>query len=150
MWVGDEIVKKLGILYATMTGHSRKIAKAIGEALDVQALNVGARPAFADVDLLFIVGGIYGGRSLPALLNYVKALDKDSVRRAVLVTSSARKQKQDDLRKLLHEKGIEVLDEFTCPGSFLFLSFGHPNKEDIEQAVDFAVKISAKTSEPAP
>lgn len=137
-------------MYATMTGHSRKIAKAVGKALDIQVLDIRARPVFADVDLLFIVGGVYGGRSLPALLNYVKGLDKDSVKRAALLTSSARKQKQDDLRKLLHEKGIEVLDEFACPGSFLFLSFGHPNKEDIEQAVDFAVKISAKTGETAP
>lgn len=143
-------MKKQAVLYATMTGHSRKIAKAVGKALDVRVLDIRARPLFADVDLLFIVGGVYGGKSLPALLKYVKGLDKECVKKAVLMTSSARKQKQDDLRRLLHEKGIEVLDEFACPGSFLFLSFGHPNKRDIEQAVAFAVRMSAKTGGPAP
>ncbi len=143
-------MKKQAVLYATMTGHSRKIAKAVGKALDVRVLDIRTRPLLADVDLLFIVGGVYGGKSLPALLEYVKGLDKECVKKAVLVTSSAREQKQDDLRRLLHEKDIEVLDEFACPGSFLFLRFGHPNKRDIEQAVAFAVKIAAKTEEPAP
>lgn len=139
-------MKKKAIVYATVTGHSRKIAGAIGKALNLEAVNVSARPIFSNVDLLFIVGGIYGGKSLPALLRFVKTFDANSVKRVVLVTSSAREQTQDRIRVLLQEKGIDVLDEFHCPGSFLFLSSGHPNKADIQQAVDFAVKISGKTS----
>ncbi len=142
-------MEQRAILYATLTGHSQKIAGAIGEALNIEVVNASARPVFADVDLLFIVGGIYAGGSLPALLKFVKTLTQDSVKKVALVTSAARGQKQDQIRRILQEKGIEVLDEFACPGSFLFLSKGHPNEQDIQHAVDFAVKISGKTAEPA-
>lgn len=137
------------IVYATLTGHSKNIAGAMGQALGIRAENAAARPVLGNIDLLFIVGGIYGGNSLPALLNFVKTVDAQSVKKAALVTSSARGQKQDRIRELLQNKGVEVLDEFNCPGSFLCLSFGHPNEMDLQQAVDFAVKISAKAGEQA-
>lgn len=142
-------MEKMVILYATLTGHSKKIAEAIGKALKVKVTKVSARPVFTDVDLLFIVGGIYGGKSLPGLLAFVRTLDAAGVKRAVLVTSSAREQNQDSVRKILKEKGIEVLDEFNCPGSFLFLRFGHPDEADLQQAVDFAVKIAGEASKGA-
>ncbi|NLA11783.1 MAG: hypothetical protein GX883_06645 [Firmicutes bacterium] len=144
IYLGGEMMKKLGILYATMTGHSRTISEAIGKALEVQALNVSDRPVFADVDLLFIVGGIYSGTSLPSLSKFVKTLTSDRAKKVALVTSAARGQKQNTIRNILQKNGIEVLDEFACPGSFLFLSRGHPNEQDIQNAVDFAVKISGK------
>ena len=115
-----------------------------GRALGVKAENISDLPALENMDLLFIVGGIYGGKSLPALLNYVGALEAASVKKAVLVTSSAREQKQDHVRRLLQEKGIEVLDEFTCPGSFLFISHGRPNKEDLQQAAGFALRLAER------
>lgn len=135
---------KTAIVYATLTRHSKKIAEAIGRALGVKAENISDLPALENMDLLFIVGGIYGGKSLPALLNYVGALEAASVKKAVLVTSSAREQKQDHVRRLLQEKGIEVLDEFTCPGSFLFISHGRPNKEDLQQAAGFALRLAER------
>ena len=139
---------KIRMIYATKTGHSKKIAEAMGKALYVKAEHVSTRPVLEDVDLLFIVGGIYGGESLPLLLNFVKALDRGKVKRAVLVTSCAtKKHRQDSVRKLLQQKGIEVLDEIICPGSFLFIRFGHPNKRDIEEAVNFALRIAGKERE---
>ncbi len=139
------MMPKISIIYATKTRHSKKIAEAIGKALNIQALNVSTRPVLEDTDLLFIVGGIYGGESLPLLLDFVKALDRGKVKRAALVTSCAsKKHRQDSVRKLLQQKGIEVLDEIICRGSFLFIGFGHPNKRDIEEAVNFAVRVSEK------
>jgi len=137
---------KTAIVYATLTGHSKKIAEAIGQALGIKAVNISALPSLEKSDLLFIVGGIYGGKSLPALLRFVKTLDPGNVNRTALLTSSARGQKQDHVRALLREKGIEVLDEFLCPGSFLFLSMGHPNKTDLQEAIDFALKVAGKDS----
>lgn len=134
---------KIGIVYATRTKHSKKLAEAIGSALNTRAENVAENPVLKDIDLLFVVGGIYGGESMPELLAYAKSLDSKEVRKAVLVTSCAsKKQKQDSVRKLLTEKGIDVLDEMVCQGSFLFMGRGHPNKSDIEQAVNFAVGLS--------
>lgn len=136
---------KIGIVYATMTKHSRKLATAMGQALDVRAENVKSDPALGDVDLLFIVGGIYGGESLPELLQFVKDLDGRSVKKAALVTSSAsKKHGQKSVRALLEDKGVEVVDEFICQGSFLVMGLGHPNKAELEEAVRFAVGLAGK------
>ncbi|MCQ1530494.1 flavodoxin domain-containing protein [Lutispora saccharofermentans] len=141
-------MNKFRIVYATKTRHSKKLAEAIGKALNIKADNVSDNPALEDVDLLFIVGGIYGGGSLPELLDFVKNLDGGKIKSAALVTSCvSKKQGQDSIRKLLDEKNIKVMDEILCQGSFLFIKFGHPNSADIQEAVDSAIRLSKKVSE---
>jgi hypothetical protein len=131
------------IIYATKTRHSKKLAEAAGNALKIEAENITARPVIKGVDLLFIVGGIYGGESMPELLEYIGTLEGREIKKAALITSSASKTKrQESVRKLLKDKGIEVADEMLCQGSFLFVGAGHPNKSDLEAAAAFAVRIS--------
>ncbi|MDF2539129.1 MAG: uncharacterized protein K0S76_2150 [Herbinix sp.] len=131
---------KTKIIYATMTKHSKKIAEAISKELNVPAENVKSNPATGELDLLFIVGGIYGGESLPEMLTFVKGLN-NKVKKAVLVTTCASKKNgQNSVRQLLKERGIEVVDEFIGRGGFLFMHLGHPNKNEIQDAVDFAKK----------
>ena len=135
-------MEKIAVVYATKTKHSKKLAEAIGSALEVKAKNITEKPTLHDIDLLFIVGGIYGGASLPELLEYIKEMEAPALKRAVLVTSCASgKQRQDAVRRILEEKRIEVIDEFVCKGAFLFVSINHPNSKDLKQAADFALKI---------
>ena len=135
-------MSNINIVYATMTKHSKKLAEAIGTELNVKAQNVKENVILDDTDMLFIVGGLYSGDSLPILLEFSKNLDSQRVKKAVLITSSVSKKKgQDSIRKILVDKGIEVMDEFFCYGSFLFFKFGHPNKDEIQQAVNFALKV---------
>lgn len=63
---------KAGIIYATKTKHSKKLADAIGAALNIKPENIASQPQFADMDQLIIVAGIYGGESMPELIEYVK------------------------------------------------------------------------------
>lgn len=121
------------VVYATMTKHSRKLAEAIAQELGTEAKNVTEHPQPEAADLLFLVGGIYAGKSNPDLLAYAEKLDTSTTGKAVLVTSSASvsNRSQRDLRALLEMKGIEVIDEITCTGGFLFIKWGHPNKKDI-------------------
>ena len=136
-------MNKIGVVYATKTKHSKKLAEAIGEALKVKAENVLSNPVLNDLDMLFIIGGLYGGESLPELLKFVKDLDRSKTKCAALVTSTVSDKKgQDSIRKLLEDKGIKVVDETRCYGSFLVMKIGHPNKADISHAVDFALRIS--------
>lgn len=138
-------MSKIGVVYATKTKHSRKIAEAVGKALNTKAENVKDKPSLGETDLLFIVGGLYGGESLPELLDYVKELDSSKIKKAALITSSAADKKgQDSVRSLLEGKGIKVVDEMRCFGSFLVMKMGHPNKPEINQAVEFAVKLAGK------
>ncbi len=135
-------MEKIDVIYATTTKHSKKLAEAIGEALNVEAKNITENPTLHDIDLLFIVGGIYGGASMPELLAYIKEMDAPALKHAVLVTSCASgKQRQDAVRRILEEKGIKVMDEFVCKGAILFVSLTHPNTKDLKKATDFALKI---------
>lgn len=130
------------IIYASKTGHSKKIAAAIGKALEIIPDNITSNPVIEETDFLFIVGGIYGGGSLPELLTFVQTIEDKKVRKAVLITScTAKKQGQDSVRSILEDKGITVVDEILCQGSFLFVKIGHPNKTDITEAVNFAASI---------
>ena len=134
---------KTRVIYATMTRHSKKLAEAIAKNLNVGAENIKRGPILDDVDLLFLVGGIYGGQSLPALLDFVGQLDSRNVKRAALITSCASKrQGQQALRSLLEEKGIDVLGEVICQGSFLLMGFGHPNQSDVHEIVRFARSLA--------
>jgi len=142
-----EVLKtmKTAVIYATKTKHSKKLAEAIGLFLNIKVQNITENPALDDVDLLFIVGGIYGGASMPALLTYIKTIEAPVPKYAALVTSCASgSQRQITVRNILEEKGIKVLDEFVCKGRILFVSPTHPNAKDLQEATDFAQKTVAR------
>jgi len=137
---------KCRIIYFTKTGHSRKIAGAVARELQLSAEDIKTNPVMKDVDLLFIVGGIYGGKSDSAMLGYIKNIDRSMVEKAALITSCvSKKQKQDMIRKLLESNQVAVVaDEFVCRGSFLFIGLGHPNKSDLNNAIAYAAKVVAE------
>ncbi|HCL04356.1 MAG TPA: hypothetical protein DHW61_18430 [Lachnoclostridium phytofermentans] len=135
-------MNKVKIVYATKTRHSKKIALALAKALNVQAEDVVSKPNLGTADLLFIVGGIYGGTSLPGLIEFAENLNKENIKKVVFITSSVKKtQGQDAVRKILEEKEISVVDEIHCQGSFLFMKFGHPNNIDIRETIEASMKI---------
>ena len=125
-----------------MTGHSRKIAKKVAEALEIEAVDIKKNPDIGDADMLFIVGGIYGGTSNPDLVQFARSLDKEKIKRAALITSCAsRKFFQKEVRAELIAKGIDVVtEEVVCWGNFLFYGLGHPNEADFDAAITFAKK----------
>lgn len=136
-------MKTIDIIYATKTKHSKRLADAIGKALGIGARNVTDNPILKESELLFIVGGIYGGDSLPELLTFVETLEPAKTKHVALVTScTSGKQHQVKVRTILEKKGIEVIDEWICPGSFLFFKWGRPNQSDLEQAVRFALSLN--------
>jgi flavodoxin len=133
---------KTQVLYATMTGHSKKIAHTIAERLGTQAYDLKDDPIIPNCDLLLIVSGIYSGEVKPELLNYVKNLSPALIKKVALITSSTRNSAQGSLRQTLVDTGINVEpEEYLCQGGFLFKAMGHPNKDEIEGAVVFAQKL---------
>jgi len=137
----------IAVLYATKTNHSKKLADAVGSSLGCKAANIADHPDLHDVDLLFIVGGIYGGVSMPELLDYLKGMEAPALKHAALVTSCASgKQRQNAARVILEEKGVRVLGEFICKGAILFVSLPHPNKKDLQDATEFALKMVRSVS----
>ncbi len=86
------------------------------------------------------MGGIYAGKCNPTLVAYVHNLNASLVKDVVLVTSSAstRQRCQKEIRDILEKKGMVVVGEISCPGSFLFVRMGHPNEKDIRYIVNEA------------
>lgn len=128
----------ISVVYATMTGHSKKIAMQIAKSLNIQAINAKENPKLQNVELLLIVGGIYGGQSNGDLTAFTDKLDGANVKNAMIITSSmSEKTRQEGLTKALQDRGINVIDEISCKGSFLFFfGFSHPNKSDLEQIIE--------------
>jgi flavodoxin len=143
------------VLYTTMTGHSRKLAEAIASALSLKAVHIKDNPDLKGIDLLFFVGGIYGGQSQPETLDFIKGIDGTKVKKVVLLTDCASgNTKQTAIRDLLVKNGVDVdPDEFICKGSFLFfIRMGHPNQQDVANAIAFAkekLDLAAKAAQPA-
>jgi flavodoxin len=135
------------IIYATMTGHSRKIAQAIANKTGMPIYDINKEPKIQPCDLLFIVGGIYGGEYKAELLEFAKNLPVQNVKRIALLTSSTRNSAQGSLRRVLNEAGHTVEEkEFLCKGSFLFKSFRHPNQSEIDDAVKFVEELMKSTA----
>lgn len=140
-------MEKVAVIYATKTKHSKKLAEEIGSVLNVKAKNIIENPDLHDIDLLFIASGIYGGASMPELLNYSKEMEAPALKHIVLVTSCASgKQRQDAVRRVFEEKGVKIIDEFVCKGAFLFVSMNHPNSQDLKDATDFALGIASNVA----
>lgn len=138
---------EIGLTYATKTKHSKKIAESIADELKMEAKNVSSHPSYENIDLLFLAGGIYGGESMPEMIEFVKQLTPRQVKNVVLITSCvSKKAYQEAVRRQLTANGINVIDEFMCQGNFLFFGFGHPNIKDIENAVAFAKEAVQKLS----
>ena len=138
-------MKKISVIYATKTKHSQKIANAVAAVLGVPAQNVLDRPTVSEADLLFIIGGIYGGESLPELLDYASGLTAQQVKSAALITSCASgKQGQKSVRNSLESNGIPVVDEYLCYGSIMFVRAGHPNKAELQSAAAFAAQLAGQ------
>jgi len=140
-------MENIAVIYATKTKHSKRLAEEIGSALRAKTYNITENPDLHDIDLLFIVSGIYGGASMPELLNYIKEMHAPALKHTVLVTSCASgKQRQDAVRRIFEDKSIKVIDEFVCKGAFLFVSMHHPNSKDLKDATDFALGIAHRNT----
>ena len=127
------------VIYYSKSGHSRKLAQAIAQALSLEALELTQVSADLSSDLVFLITGIYGGAADPKVKNFAGALSPTSIRRVCLITSSMGKKPQTEVRAILENQGIKVLrGEYLCKGSFLFFGMGHPSKDEIREAVDFA------------
>lgn len=132
----------LHIIYETKGKHNEKVAKTIGNALNIPVSNVADQPVLTNIDILFVVGGWYDGSSNGELLNYIKYLKSNAVKRAALITPTHHyDNRQTEVHTMLTQKGIDVIGERVCISSFLFIQLGHPNKGDLTNAINFVKSI---------
>lgn len=133
---------KIAIRYYSKGGNTKKIADAAARAVGAEAKPV-SEPLTGDADILFLCTAPYKfdvDNEVKAFINGIGV----SVGRVVLFSTSASVRPiRKYVEKLFAEKGIPLeKEEFFCGGEFLMLHKGRPNEADLQDAADFARKIT--------
>ncbi len=133
---------KIAIRYYTRSGHTRKLAEAIAEAVGVPALPI-SEPVKEKVDILFLGNSYYAFNIDAEVRNFIRSLDKSMVGRIVNFGSAAMLSSTWKKVKVEADRcGIQMDErEFHCKGEFKGFNKGRPNEEDLKAAADFARKI---------
>ncbi|MCR5400453.1 MAG: flavodoxin [Treponema sp.] len=130
---------KFAVRYYTKTGNTKRLAEAIAQELEVQALPI-TEPLPEAVDILFLGNSYYAFSIDPEVKSYVASLSKDKVGKivnfgsAALLNSTYKKVKTE-----ADKRGIPMDQrEFHCKGEFKGLHKGKPDQNDLEAAKEFA------------
>lgn len=128
----------IAIRYFSKFGHSAQMAEAVGQVAGVKAESV-ATPINEPVDTLYLGAGIMLGKISREMVDFIKTLKPELVKRVVCFGSSAIiPSPVPQMRQLLEKKGIAVDEKsFTCKGSMGPLHAKHPNDEDLENLRQF-------------
>ncbi len=133
---------KTAVRYYTKTGHTKKVAEAIAEAVGVEALPI-SEPLTEPVDILFLGNSYYAFTIDPEVRDYVSSLSADKVGCIVNFGTAAMLNSTYKKVKAVADKAGVKMDEreFHCKGEFKGVNKGRPNEEDLKAAVEFARQI---------
>ena len=133
---------KIAVRYYTKTGNTKRLAEAIGKALDTEALPIST-PVTEPVDILFLGNSYYAFSIDPEVRSFVKSLDKNMVGKIVNFGSAA--MLNSTYKKVKAEAdriGIPMDErEFHCKGEFKGVHKGKPDENDLKAAAEFARKV---------
>lgn len=131
---------KIEILYKSKR-NTKKVAEAIGKALNVQAKELNSKTKLEETDILFLGCGIYAGDVHKDIKEFVEKLDSEKVKKIVLFSTSGYGNDQlQSLKDKIKECRLNLEDKtFCCKGrAMIFVSRSHPNSDDLAEAVKFA------------
>jgi len=124
------------VRYYSRSGNTKAVAEAIAAAADVKAISVDDEDAAIKetADVLFVGGALYAYGIDAHLKSFLRSLEKEAVKKAVVFSTSwISKHSIDLIKKELLEKGIEVEDD-------AFYVKSRPNDAQLKQAEQFAKK----------
>ena len=127
---------KVAVRYYSRSGNTKAVANAIAEAVGVQAVSVDAPNAKLrePVDILFIGGALYAYGLDKNLKTYLETLKKESVKQAVVFSTSwISKHAIDLIKKGVSAAQIPVANE-------MFYVKNTPTEKQLQEATDFAKK----------
>ncbi|MEE0939288.1 flavodoxin family protein [Methanobrevibacter sp.] len=132
---------KIAIRYYTKTGNTKKLAEAIGSAINVEAKTVD-EPLTEDVDILFLGSAVYAAGIDERVKEFIENINVN-IGKAVNFSSAALiKSTYNQVKKQVEQKGLKMSeDEFHCRGAFKFVHRGHPDETDLKNAQEFAKRI---------
>ena len=136
---------KIAVRYFSRSGNIKKLAQAVADAVQAEALEVSADLS-EKADVLFLGSAVYAGKYDPAVGAFIERNAANIGALAVFSSSASGKSTYAKIKELAQSKGIRVCEEqFVCPGYFLFLHKDRPNARDLADAADFARKVGGKS-----
>ena len=134
---------KIAVRYYSKTGNTEKLAKAIAEAVGVEALSTDS-PLKEPVDLLFLGSSVYAAGVAQEVKDFIAALDRDTVGQvAAFSTAALLSSTYKQIAKLLAPRNIPLSqDEFHCRGRFHAAHKDRPNAADLAAAAAFARRVA--------
>lgn len=139
---------KVYVVYASLTGNTRKVAKAIAEAAGATLVDVRGEslPKVESGDVIFVGDGVYGMRPSRVMRRALRAWAlPPGIKAAVFGTYGGAPSQISRLEQMLRKKGAHVVDRFSCLGrDWFFLGFlgrGRPSEEDLQAAREFAKRV---------
>ncbi|WP_410320061.1 flavodoxin family protein [Methanobrevibacter sp.] len=132
---------KIAIRYYTKTGNTKKLAEAIGSAINVEAKTVD-EPLTENVAILFLGSAVYAAGIDKRVKEFIENIDVN-VGKVVNFSSAALiESTYSKVKKQVEQKGLKMSeDEFHCRGAFKFVHRGHPDETDLKNAQEFAKRI---------
>ena len=132
---------KLAVRYYTRSGNTEKLARAIAQAVDAEALDVSV-PLEEKTDILFLGSSYYAFDVDDAVKKFL-AENKDKIGKVYnFGTAALMNSTRKSVEKAAKEYGITMAQaEFHCRGSFGPAHKGRPNEDDCKAAAEFARNI---------
>jgi len=121
-------------------GNTRKVADALAEELGVPVGDITASLP-GDAGILFLGSGTYGGKPGEAMTKFIGAGSFSGRKVALFGTSAAPAGSEKMIGVMadaLQQKGATIAGSWHCPGKFLIMNWGRPNREDLDNAKKFA------------
>ena len=119
------------VRYFSKTGNSKKLAVAIGEELEKEALDI-TNDLDKEVDILFICNAIYWAGIDSKVKKFIKE-NASKIKLLVNVSNAGiKKSSYKGMKKLAKKNNIKISDkEFHAPGSFMGMHKNRPNSDDL-------------------
>ena len=142
------------VIYYSETGNTEKVAKAIALAIagDIKRVEETKPDELADYDLIFIGTPVHGSRPAKKIEDFLDELPQLQGKKAAAFCTThigGDETTFQIIKEKLLEKGIIFIDGFSCLGWSRLVgnvgprifNIGHPNKEDLRKAVEFARRV---------
>ncbi len=132
------------VVYYSKTGNTKKVADEIAGVLKVGAQDVKALEGFSPGGLIVVGSGTYVNKAGKDMIRFLQGLPSLKGKRAAVFGSSgtgrfAESGGLNEMKRILEEKGANVVGTFCCQGRLFFLfKRGHPSEEELERARKFA------------
>lgn len=132
---------KIAVRYYTRSGNTEKLAKAIAEAVGVQAEPV-TEALHEKTEIVFLGCSYYAFDVDEAVKKFITE-NKDRIGQIVCFgTSAMMKSTHKPMKKVCDAAGVSLADkDFHCRGSFGPVHKGHPDKQDLTNAAAFVKMV---------